>query len=275
MIPRRYIVQWGMQVPWLLERQIEQDLIISRALVELFNDPDIPQTLAFRGGTALYKLFIDKPVRYSEDIDLVQLKVAPIGSVLDAIRNRLDVWLGKPQIKRAQGRVTLVYRYVSEEADKIPMKLKIEINTQEHFTVQELQNKIFKVNSDWFSGTVEIPTYTLEELLGTKLRALYQRKKGRDLFDLWYVDQMLDCARNQVIMNFQYYIQQQNLTITRAQFEENLVEKLGSPLFLKDMDPLLVSSFIWDIHKAAEIVKSKFIALLPGDPWKGNNGTGK
>ena len=39
------------------------------------------------------------------------------------------------------------------------------------------------MENSWFSGRCELTTYALEELLGTKLRALYQRAKGRDLFD--------------------------------------------------------------------------------------------
>ena len=41
------------------------------------------------------------------------------------------------------------------------------------------------MKSDWFSEDVEVNTFQLEELLATKLRALYERKKGRDAFDLW------------------------------------------------------------------------------------------
>ena len=53
MIPTRFITQWRANAPWAFDRQIEQDLIISRALVELFNDPLIAESVAFRGGTAL------------------------------------------------------------------------------------------------------------------------------------------------------------------------------------------------------------------------------
>src|SRR4051812_21033564 len=112
MIPTRFITQWRPNAPWAFERQVEQDLIISRALVELFSNRYIAESVAFRGGTALYKLFVKKPARYSEDIDLVQLKSEPIGHVLDAIRLHLDPWLGKPNSKRKQGRVTLTYNYV-------------------------------------------------------------------------------------------------------------------------------------------------------------------
>jgi predicted nucleotidyltransferase component of viral defense system len=269
MIPTRFITQWRANAPWAFNRQIEQDLIISRALVELFSDPMIAESVAFRGGTALYKLFVEKPARYSEDIDLVQLKSEPIGPVLDAIRTHLDPWLGKPNSKRSQGRVTLIYRYLAEGMPAVPMKLKIEINTQEHFMVLGHNQKTFSTSSDWFSGEATISTYHLNELLGTKMRALYQRKKGRDLFDLWYVDNQLSCNHEEIIRIFQHYIQQQNLFISKAQFEENLIQKLSSELFVKDIEPLLVSGLHWDIREAASLVKEKFLSLLPGEAWKG------
>ncbi|MDA1088439.1 MAG: nucleotidyl transferase AbiEii/AbiGii toxin family protein, partial [Verrucomicrobia bacterium] len=59
------------------------------------------------------------------------------------------------------------------------------INTREHFSVQGIRDVSFLAESRWFSGRCDLPRYSLEELLGTKLRALYQRRKGRDLFDLW------------------------------------------------------------------------------------------
>ena len=43
------------------------------------------------------------------------------------------------------------------------------------------------MDSPWFTGATDIITYELDELMATKLRALYQRRKGRDLFDIWYV----------------------------------------------------------------------------------------
>src|SRR5467141_2772011 len=59
--------------------------------------------LAFRGGTALHKLFLNPAKRYSEDIDLVQLKSEPIGPILTALHQTLDVWLGEPRRKQSEG----------------------------------------------------------------------------------------------------------------------------------------------------------------------------
>jgi hypothetical protein len=72
--------------PWPSDAQIEQDLILSRALVEMFSRSVVAQAFAFRGGSALHKLFLKRAGRYSEDIDLVQVDQGAIGPALDSIR---------------------------------------------------------------------------------------------------------------------------------------------------------------------------------------------
>lgn len=74
MIPQAYITEWSNNVPWQTNEQVEQDLVICRALVALFQDDFLAENLAFRGGTALHKLYLQPQPRYSEDIDLVQIK---------------------------------------------------------------------------------------------------------------------------------------------------------------------------------------------------------
>jgi predicted nucleotidyltransferase component of viral defense system len=87
MIQNIYLDEWRHVAPWSDDGMVEQDLVISRILVELFNHPAISNSFAFRGGTAIYKLFSTLPVRYSEDIDLVQVKAEPIGESVNAIRD--------------------------------------------------------------------------------------------------------------------------------------------------------------------------------------------
>ena len=98
MIPAQNIVAWGNVVPWTDARQVEQDLIISRALVEIFSDPMLREALRCRGGTAFNKLHFPAPLRYSEDIDLVRTSHGPIGPVLDQLRVVLEPWLGRAQL---------------------------------------------------------------------------------------------------------------------------------------------------------------------------------
>lgn len=262
MIPLNYITEWRQFAPWVLDRQVEQDLLISRTLVLIFNHSELFKTLAFRGGTALYKLFIKPGARYSEDIDLVQINAAPIGPIINHIRQVLDPLLGEPKRKLNEGRVTLSYRFLSEGTPPLPMRLKIEINTREHFSLYGFQSMPFSVDSTWFTGTAEIKTYQLEELIGTKIRALYQRKKGRDILDLSLALQQPNFDIQKAVNAFKYYMEQENKKITRAQFEANLEEKLKSAYFLQDVNSLVTTDFKWDINQAAKIINERLLPYL-------------
>jgi predicted nucleotidyltransferase component of viral defense system len=142
--------------------------VISRALCEIFSNPVLSQALAFRGGTALYKLFLRPAARYSEDIDLVQMRAEPAGPVMEALRATLDPWLGAPRWKQTEGRVTFSYRFESEETPAIPMPLKIEINTREHFAVKGFQTVPFAVASRWYNGAVRSRPIILTSCSGPK-----------------------------------------------------------------------------------------------------------
>src|SRR3972149_8116779 len=93
MIPAMNLVAWGNVVPWAEQRQVEQDLIICRAIVDIFSNPLLRTELRFRGGTALNKLHFPAPLRYSEDIDLVRTTRGPIKPVLSRVRDILQPWL--------------------------------------------------------------------------------------------------------------------------------------------------------------------------------------
>ncbi len=269
MIPKDFITEWRAQAPWVADRQVEHDLVISRALVELFSRPTIRNALAFRGGTALYKLHLRPAARYSEDIDLVQTEPGGIGPALDAIHEALDSWLGLPQWKQSEGRVTLTWRFESEDVPAVRMKLKVEINSREHFTVYGLKDHRFEVNSRWFSGTADVRTYELDELLGTKLRALYQRKKGRDLFDLALALQHEGVSPDRIVEVFARYMNEDGGRVTRAMFEQNLAAKRRDSLFTADMTPLLATAQTWSFEAAFDRVWRELVGRLPGDPWKG------
>ncbi len=274
MIPRDHITAWRSIAPWPADAQVEQDLLISRAIVELFSVPELTDSLVFRGGTALYKLHLTPPARYSEDIDLVQVRPEPIGETLDRARSVLDPWLGSPRRKFKEGRANLVYRFDSEDAPPLKLRLKIEINTREHFTALGTERVLFEVDNPWFTGRAAVPSHPIDELLATKLRALYQRRKGRDLFDVWYaldrgrVDPsvLLDC--------FGRYLAEEGHNVTRAQFEQNLAAKRVRPDFRQDVSPLLRPGLAWNVDTAVDSVIDRLVARMPGDPWKGDDETG-
>ena len=265
MIPHDYITEWRREAPWVQDFQVEQDLVISKALVDIFSHPVLGSALAFRGGTALYKLYLTPAARYSEDIDLVQITAEPAGDVMDALHEILDPWLGKPRYKQSEGRVTFAYRFDSEESPPVPLKLKVEINTREHFSVFGITKVPFSVRSRWFEGECDIPSYGLEELLGTKLRALYQRRKGRDLFDLAVALDNPGTDADRIVEAFLAYMEHGGHKVTRAAFEENLAAKLANKNFASDIGPLLTRDYRWDLKAMADKVSTVLISRLPNE----------
>ena len=269
MIPLDFITEWRAEAPWSMASQVEQDLILSRAIVELFAERRISEQLAFRGGTALYKLHIRPPARYSEDIDLVQVAPGPIGSLLDDIRQVLDPWLGAPKRVAHEGRVILVYRATAEGLPPVPLRVKIEINSREHFAVLGHDSRRLEVRSRWFTGAADVTTFQLDELLGTKLRALYQRSKGRDLFDLFTANRLATVDLTRVVACFNRYIEHGGTRTSRAEFEKNVHEKLADATFLGDVEPLVAEGTSWNVDSAASFVMEVVAPLLTGEPWRG------
>jgi len=227
MIPQRYIEQWRAVAPWTLDAQVEQDLVIARAIVEMYSDELLKKSLAFRGGTALHKLYLNPQVRYSEDIDLVQINSEPINPILKRIREQLSFLGTKRIVKQHIHNNTVIYRFDSEMQPITNMRLKIEINTREHLNILGLKEIPYKVKNDWFSGQCQITGYEIEELLGTKLKALYQRKKGHDLFDLYWALTQMNIDTEKVIYCYRIYMQNAvDKPPTQKQFLANMSEKI-------------------------------------------------
>ena len=126
MINRIAIQQWSEHAPWIDNAQIEQDLIICRALVSIFSDEFLASQLAFRGGTALHKLYLSPQPRYSEDIDLVQITSGPIKPIMYRLGEVLD-WLPDRVTKQKRYNNTMLFRVESEIPPTVQIRLKVEI----------------------------------------------------------------------------------------------------------------------------------------------------
>lgn len=263
MIPRPSIAKWQQHAPWKEFAQIEQDLIISRALVEIFSDEFLRENLAFRGGTALHKLYLNPAPRYSEDIDLVQIKAGPIKPIMKRL-GEVITFFEEPRRTQVRGHgARLLYRFTSEY-EEIRMRLKLEINCREHFKVLDWVDFPFEVESEWFSGKCEIRTYSINELLGTKLRALYQRSKGRDLFDLNYSRLNTDLDIDQIIKCFKEYITfaTGNRPPSKKEYQLNIENKENDPNFTGDMEALLRPEIQYNQEEAFFWLKTQLLEKL-------------
>ncbi len=269
MIPFAYTQAWRSNAPWPTNAQVEQDLIICRALCDLFTAPALAGKIAFRGGTAIHKLLFKQPLRYSEDIDLVQTQAEPIGATVDAIRAALS-WLGKCNREQAGHSMHLIFKFTPEADDQATLKLKVEINTREHQNLLGIRPYPFEVTNDWYSGNAELMSFEPEEVFGTKLRALLQRRKSRDLFDLHHGMKQLSLDADKLVACFEHYLSLEGHPISRAEAEERMLKKLTRSL-IEDIEPLLPVGIRFDEETALDAfggVWTQLIARLRGDSWR-------
>ena len=256
MIARPTIEKWRAYANWPLAGQVEQDLVISRALVDLFNHSYLRKRLAFRGGTALHKLVFPKGLRYSEDIDLNRLEEGPAKPIIDGVREALSGMLGQPKkVKSTKNSVKIIYDY--DSIDGGTSRLKVEINTRETLPQRPLLHVPFTVDSDYFSGSTTVASFSVVEMISTKIRALYQRKKGRDLFDLYELSK-LSMNWDEIVQSFK----ELKLEVSQLAYSNNLKLKISDKAFLEDIKPLLPIGHRYDPHEAYDWFAREIIPKL-------------
>ncbi len=258
MIPRAAITEWGRTVPWPTVEQVEQDLVLSRLIVEIANDDYLGDELVFRGGTCLHKLHAPEPFRYSEDLDYVRSTGGGIRELTRAV-TRIGDRLGMEVRTRITEHPKMFLR-APHETGGGQMRVKIEVNTFERSPASPPIRIPFHVESSWFRGGGEVLTFTLPEVVATKIRALFQRSKGRDLFDLWLAITKLGVTPASIVEAFAPYRPD---SYTRSRAVRNLREKLTRSAFRDDLRALVTA---WpegyDIDAAANVVITDVLALV-------------
>lgn len=267
MIPRAFITHWSARAPWPSELQVEQDLVLSRLIVAIADHELLGDELAFRGGTCLHKLHLPTALRYSEDLDYVRTTNGPVGTIVDALREVTEaVGLEERARKIRQGMATYVCRARAEDGGTI--RVKIETNVEETRPFLPRERRTFDVASPWFTGTCRVPTFALDELMATKLRALYQRRKGRDLFDLWHVLVALDVDDERIVAGLAHYMD--GHVFTYPQLAQNLAAKLDDLDFAGDLATLVTQTPDgYALTAAADLVMERLGSLLRNAPTPG------
>jgi predicted nucleotidyltransferase component of viral defense system len=235
--------------------------------------------IAMRGGTLLHKVHLAPASRYSEDIDLVVYGDRPEEHIRKALRRVLVEVVGNPKtsawdalslaIRNAVKpsrvlRVTYSVPSVSEPGTTLDIV--VEANVTERAPHRPIVEIPFEFSFRGSPVKALINGYEIHEMLGTKMRALFQRRRGRDLFDLYWA---LTLAKPPVdpaaiIESFRHYLRQEGNAAGRAEFVSILESHLADRGFCSDMDQLLRSGAIYDPHTAGEYVKRKLLELLPG-----------
>ncbi|HUA73290.1 MAG TPA: nucleotidyl transferase AbiEii/AbiGii toxin family protein [Solirubrobacteraceae bacterium] len=265
MIAQAYLNEWASHAPWPQQVQVEQDLILSRLIVEIARHELLRDELAFRGGTCLHKLHLPAPLRYSEDLDYVRRTHSGIKPYLTAIR---EIALGVGLVERGTDRSgQMVHIVFDGEPTNAPgrIRIKIETNIAETESFLPRVTRPYSVESRWWLGEADVSTFEPDELMATKLRALYQRRKGRDLFDLWLVLTELGLDGQRVVDGLAHYMRDE--LFSYSEFASNLAAKLERPEFVADIEQLTADvAQRYDVTAAADLVMEQLGSRLPGAP---------
>ena len=234
-------------------------------MVEIAKDDVLGNELAMRGGTCLHKLHLPTPLRYSEDLDYVRRTHSGIKTYMDALRKiATDVGLVEHGFNQVGQMVHMIFDTDSTDGLR-RIRIKIETNIRETESCFDRTTRPYQVSSAWWSGEAEIRTFHIDELMGTKLRALYQRSKGRDLFDLWHVLIDTDADDERIIQAFNHYML--DGAFTYSDLAANLVEKLVDPNFAGDLNDLVATPPAgYDLAAAADIVMERLASRLAKAP---------
>lgn len=283
MIQHTHLTAWQVHAPWPKRSQIEQDLRLSRGVAALFADSVLSAHLAMRGGTVLHKAHLAPAARYSEDIDLVLVKPMDTETLDRHLRRVLtpvlgqptdsliaDAWLAIRNALRPSTILRTTYRFVPvglqrEEA------IKVEVNLNESASLYPLvEVELDTLDDDGEPIRAVALSYDLNEMLGTKMRALMQREQGRDLFDLshaWLLSEsnstphLVDGAK--AMEAFAWYLEQEGTYLGRDDANALLASKLNKAAFRRDMDTLLRPGLPkFDVDMGAEIVRNVYLRHL-------------
>jgi predicted nucleotidyltransferase component of viral defense system len=277
-ITRQDILAHQAVVPWAAQYQVEQDLLLCRTMVALFDDAFLSSQIAMRGGTLLHKGHLAPAARYSEDIDLVVVGTRPPDHIRRAIRRVVVDVLGTPTTSvwdtlklaiRNTVKPSRVLRMTYSARSIIEPNRALEIVVEANVTERKPHRAVVEMpfNFPFRDKTVQthIKGFDIHEMLGAKMRAMFQRKRGRDLFDLYWAltKSPTPVEPAAIIASFEHYLKQEGTKAGRAEFIGILDGHLKDRGFCSDMQPLLRTDITYDPQAAGKFVKTHLLNLLP------------
>jgi predicted nucleotidyltransferase component of viral defense system len=277
-ITRQDILAHQSAVPWAAQYQVEQDLLLCQTMVALFDDKFLSPQIAMRGGTLLHKVHLSPAARYSEDIDLVVVGTRPANHIRLAIRRVLADVLGAPK-KSVWDKLILAIRNTVEPSSILRMTYSmpsiiepnrtLDIVIEANVTERKPHRAVVEIPYSFPFRDKTVQTYLkgfdIHEMLGTKMRALFQRKRGRDLFDLYWAltKSPTPVKPREIIASFKHYLDLEGTKAGRDEFVSILENHLKDREFCSDTQPLLRTDISYDPQVAGSYVKSRLLKLLP------------
>lgn len=147
------------------------------------------------------------------------------------------------------------------------VRIVVETNVTERHSHRGIVAKDFAFELGGSIQRCVLRSFDIHEILGTKMRALFQRAQGRDLFDLYHAlrtDASIDARA--IVDAFRHYMDREGTLAHREQFVALLEERLRDRGFRSDMHSLLRPGVEYDVQAAATLVKERLLGLLPPEP---------
>ena len=201
MIPAREILE--LRGEWLLDvGVIEKDYVLSWLLAGIANDPELASTWVFKGGTCLRKCYYET-YRLSEDLDFTIVNKGPEAPEdLLPVFTRIASWMREEtgidlivddqsfrRRTNLRGNDTTEGRLTYRGPNPPPTlpKVKLDLTSDEVLVEAPETRQIVHPYSDAPLPTAGVLCYSLVELFAEKIRALAQRCRPRDLYDVVHI----------------------------------------------------------------------------------------
>lgn len=283
MIQQIHLTAWQACAPWPKRSQVEQDLRLSRGVAAIFTDPVLGESLAMRGGTVLHKAHLAPAARYSEDIDLVLVRAMDTETLDEHLRRVLtpvlgqpadsliaDAWLAIRNVLQPSRILRTAYRFVPVGLRR-EETIKVEVNLNESASLYPLVDvELDTLDDDGERIRALARSYDINEMLGTKTRALMQREQGRDLFDLCHAWQLSEAGNTPYPVDgakamdaFAWYLEKEGTHLGYDEANALLDARLRKAAFRRDMDTLLRPGLPkFNVDDGAVVVRAAYFRHL-------------
>lgn len=283
MMQQSHLTAWQAYAPWPKRSQIEQDLRLARGVAAIFADRVLGEHLAMRGGTVLHKAHLAPAARYSEDIDLVLLKAMDTDTLDRHLRRVLtpvlgqptdsliaDAWLAIRNVLKPSKILRTAYQFVPLGLRR-EETIKVEVNLNESASLYPLVSvELDTLDDDGDAVRASARSYDINEMLGTKTRALMQREQGRDLYDLFHAWQLSEAGTTPYAVDgakameaFAWYLEKEGTHLGADEANALLDARLRKASFRRDMDTLLRPGLPkFDVEEGAVVVREAYFTHL-------------
>ena len=180
----------------------------------------------------------------------------------ETLKNCRSIAIGRDSFMKDEGIAECVLDCTKEiiETDPDFSKIKIEINTFERSPAFGYYFIKHDVDSSYYKGSANVRTFHQEELVATKIRALYQRSKGRDLYDIWLALSEMNLSPEKILEAFPIYRPED---ITAKSSIDNLHAKLSDRQFTTDINNLIRRDAPeYDVQQAGEYIERELLSKL-------------